>query len=114
MRIGVRRAASSAAGRAVRAAQRLEYSTTIGLFEPSATASTGRTNVWTVVWIGRPQLIPVYIGVCNLCRALTPPKHHRGARTGSGPGTGSSWWRDGGTRSSGEEDGARVVEEKSE
>src|SRR3954470_21759579 len=44
-------------------------------------------------------------GGCGLCRALTPPKHHRGAREGSGPGAGSSWWRDRETRSSGEEDG---------
>jgi uncharacterized membrane protein YgcG len=57
-------------------------------------AEHGRIAVWSGVWIARPHSIPVFIGVCGLCRALTPPKHHRGAREGSGPGTGSSWWRD--------------------
>src|SRR3954466_3012676 len=51
--------------------------------------------MWTRLWISRPHRILDDHGVCGLCRALTPPKHHRGAREGSGPGTGSSWWRDG-------------------
>ncbi len=38
--------------------------------------------------IARPHSIPVLIGVRGLCRALTPPNHHRGSRAGSGPGTG--------------------------
>src|SRR5690348_16279678 len=48
----------------------------------------GRIEVSTAVWIACPHLIPVVMGVCGRCRALTPPNHHRGSRAGSGPGTG--------------------------
>src|SRR4051794_12793900 len=51
----------------------------------------GRIGVWTPVWILCPHPTLDEYGGCGLCRALTPPNHHRGSRAGSGPGTGSKW-----------------------
>ena len=47
-------------------------------------------GVWMKVWNRRPHPTLDDKSVCGLCRALTPPKHHRGSRAGSGPGTGSN------------------------
>jgi hypothetical protein len=61
------------------------------------------TGVWTKVWIACPHSIPVSIGVCGLCRALTPPKHDGVLGRGQGPaqevvGGETGWtverWRD--------------------
>src|ERR687887_1798459 len=50
-------------------------------------AVSARIRVRTAGWIARPPPTVDDYGVCGLCRALTPPNHHRGSRTGSGPGT---------------------------
>jgi hypothetical protein len=42
-------------------------------------------EVWIGVWTARPHSIPVFIGVCGLCRALTPPKHDGVLGRGKGP-----------------------------
>jgi hypothetical protein len=41
--------------------------------------------VWTSVWISFPHPTLVGIGVCGLCRALTPPKHDEVLGRGQGP-----------------------------
>jgi hypothetical protein len=42
---------------------------------PDTHVRRGAPELWTQVWIPRPQSIRLGMGVCGLCRALTPPKH---------------------------------------
>jgi hypothetical protein len=41
--------------------------------------------MWTSLWIPNPHPTLDVIGVCGLCRAVTPPKHDEVLGRGQGP-----------------------------